>query len=421
MPSIKESLHVEDMYSLKKVHDLQNRLSELNIPHKSTDPKHRLQALLALFNLGILKIDVTPDATLLSQVEHFCKILVREQLEELNKRNLDVEGNKWDHVEVFIRAIASDPTAKLAKLAISDPAPNIAPVPLIDTAVVNLILISIYAETSRSNSTILLPNHPIDGKDERTRTLAVLHYLRNLPVLGNPQQLDAALRVESESARLLAWICSTYGTNYIPATNDLLIPSMPKDVHQFVLKKPCTRLQARFERRMMKFNPRKSIVLWHGTDMRFLRAIIVNGFIPASDERFGKGVFMAEAPRTSYFYAFKRQGLNYDGTYIGYGNSKNQTPVWKEAPFQNYGVLLGCEAAGEGRITIDRDSLSDKVHVLTDLGSVMVRYIFLLPPSAYSGRPVKPHPPRSSVNSDMLKAFKILDERFYKDQTKHSS
>jgi hypothetical protein len=99
----KADAKVDDMYHLQ-VTDLRKRLTDANVAFKNTDMKHDLQALLAMSNLGLVQGTLVADITLLAKVTNWCRMLVRDQLVEISEKGLNVLGNKWDHVEVLIRA-----------------------------------------------------------------------------------------------------------------------------------------------------------------------------------------------------------------------------------------------------------------------------------------------------------------------------
>lgn len=108
-----------------------------------------------------------------------------------------------------------------------------------------------------------------------------------------PQPNDeAGIQAYAKTSPLLTWLCSTHGGMFVPATGDLYIEGLPESVHQFVLAKPCEALETRFNEEFAGAG--SSIVLSHGTPMKSLQSIIVNGFQPAADTIFGKGLFMAE-------------------------------------------------------------------------------------------------------------------------------
>jgi hypothetical protein len=274
----------------------------------------------------------------------------------------------------------------------------------LDPAVVNLLLSFIYAETARTRSTVLLPGCPVLEAD------TVKSYLNQLMPFTNVKVLTAALKPpRSEPEELLSWICSTYGNDIVPASGNLFIASMPKTVHQFVLVKPTPVLQTRFDAALAKRST--SCVLYHGTPLKHLHSIMCNGFWPAADRRFGKGVFMAENPETSYYYAGKDQYDEWEDdlwvTDPKWENDSEQgnDSEWRYSPFQSFGVLLGCGVAGHGRLVEDDEP---DVHVIKHLSSVMIRYIFLLSPEDLNmdGRRL---PPKGSVlRPEMLAGFAAI-------------
>jgi hypothetical protein len=66
--------------------------------------KPQLQAILTLYKLGILRKGCGPDEALLSTVTEWCSISVKKLVGKLKYRGLDMNGNRWQHIEVLIRA-----------------------------------------------------------------------------------------------------------------------------------------------------------------------------------------------------------------------------------------------------------------------------------------------------------------------------
>ena len=72
---------------------------------------------------------------------------------------------------------------------------------------------------------------------------------------------------------------------------------------------------------------------------------------------------------------------------------------WMNNPFSDFSVLLGCEVAGCGRYVEEEQG---PVHLINELGSVMLRYVFLIPTSIHQ------LPSRKEIEPAMLSAFKKI-------------
>jgi hypothetical protein len=106
---------------------------------------------------------------------------------------------------------------------------------------------------------------------------------------------------------------------------------------------------------------KKTIVLFHGTTLDRLPAILAQGLRVCSGTHLqrtgaahGKGIYLAEEPATSFTYS-------------------PAIVSWRNSGLSNTRLLLGCEVLGTGR------SVTKGIHLMTDEKAVMVRYIFFLP------------------------------------------
>jgi hypothetical protein len=221
----------------------------------------------------------------------------------------------------------------------------------------------------------------------------VLVNLAQLPRFKTVDQVTNVLNApRSEAEDLLSWICDTYGSIFTLATDKILIPGFPDDVTQFVVaKQPNAKRYHDFHREIAKKSG-KSILLFHGTGCAYLFPILRNGFKVAENKRFGKGTFMAEEPCTAYNFALRRGGFRSHGE-----KGKNL--------FRARAIVLGCEVAGKGHL-IDPAEDSGPVHLIKNLSSIAVRYIFVLPEQRYKGRGnVYRAPKRAAVKESMVKNF----------------
>ena len=194
---------------------------------------------------------------------------------------------------------------------------------------------------------------------------AVQRDLRSLPVLKTGESLDAVLDdLQTPSEVLLSWICSEFGNQFISAPVDLKIPGFPGSVHQFFVAEQTPALEAAFNAHL-EADSSHSIVLFHGTNLMNLRSILRTGFIPSAHLA---SVWMADDPATSYPFAAK--GLNVVTAFV-------------RNPYNNVGILLGCEVSGHGRAFSSVSEYAGtgadyRIHVVAKLKSIIVRYIFVL-------------------------------------------
>lgn len=250
--------------------------------------------------------------------------------------------------------------------------------------VANLQVAMIRVHSSRYNH-VSFPGCP-----ERT-SKDLLRCLENIPNFNNQSEVEKMLgSPDTEAGELLSWMFKNCGNDVIVASDHFEIRGMSKPVDQFLLIKPDKKRHQTFLNGMKKALS-KSILLFHGTPLSNLYPILRDGFTPSYDERFGLGNFMAEEPKLSYDFAFKEAA-----SYRRYKASE------KLESYSGWGVLLGCEVPGNGRPVEDyTNSIPSGVHVIEDLASIAIRYIFLLPP------PYAPQkmPARAVIRAQMMEAF----------------
>ncbi|KAH3982243.1 hypothetical protein HBI81_034510 [Parastagonospora nodorum] len=225
-----------------------------------------------------------------------------------------------------------------------------------DIYVVDLMLTSVYA-AALTGRTELLPACPIRNL-EHVKT--ILNSLPSLKLISHAVNVSAVLRSYHKDAELLiSWACVHHRGYIASATGLCKVPTMPAGTHQFVLANARPKLESDFISRMT-WTGRKSDVLFHGTTLDRLPAILAQGLkvcsgtsLQRTGAAHGKGIYMAEDPSTSLAYA-------------------SPSLSWRNSGLANMKLLLGCEVvAGAGKLT-------SGIHLVTDEISVLVRYVFLL-------------------------------------------
>jgi hypothetical protein len=245
-----------------------------------------------------------------------------------------------------------------------------------DPAVVDLLLAMLYA-VARSGRLELLPGCPIDNSSE------LIRLLDELPPIGQLQSaedLTATMRcLDYPVEALLTWVCTSYRGFLTSASGQLRIPNMP-GVHQFVLANAAPHLENTFATQTGR---QSTSAVFHGTSFERLYAILHQGLLVCSGgplqvhgASYGNGIYMSEEPSTALRYSLPTTG-------------------WHSSAFRNVRVLLGCELAGTSMMPMNG------MHVVPNAGSVMVRYIFLLPP--ITAAPLGAH-----LTPAMLSAFASL-------------
>lgn len=225
-----------------------------------------------------------------------------------------------------------------------------------DPQVMNLLVTIVYASIGHA-SLRNLPDCPFNS-------LVVRDILDKLPTFTTAYDTFYSNdHITCEKGRvLLNWICENYGSMIKLAPSHLTIPQFPTTVQQYIVQKPPR--HGDFSRALKAENG-QSTLLFHGTNLRYLVSILQNGFKSSYDHRFGKGNFMAEEPATSCRYA------NDDCYY------RKPRYWWRNSPVKG-GVLLGCQVAGKGEPVPLYAGEEPGVHVVTDLSSIEIRYIFVV-------------------------------------------
>jgi hypothetical protein len=166
--------------------------------------------------------------------------------------------------------------------------------------------------------------------------------LNVIPAFLSSNQLRAASSTSTMSGNILRWICGEFGEKIIPAGGDLRISGMPKSYFQFIVIRQDPDLQKLFDMDVAAASS-KSMLLFHGTGLTSLVSVLSEGFTPTQDTGFGKGLFMSENPSQSYDYAYFRR--------LSPGTS------WTNSPYSSFGVLLGCEVAGNAERLMMKDPI----------------------------------------------------------------
>lgn len=232
--------------------------------------------------------------------------------------------------------------------------------------------------------------------------------LKKLPKYKDAAQVKKALNLpRTKEENLLFWICNTYGSTFTLATDSFIIPGFPSDVQQFIIANQLNSpRQDIFEQEFEKTKA-KSTVLFHGTSLDNLFSIMADGFRASTDTTYGTGNFMGDTPRTAYIYAHHRACLIRDEATGNYATEK-----WNWRSSRDRAVMLGCQVAGNGRVVNDVSERTGKVHVIENMQSIAVRYVFLLPDIAYKSRDEDfKAPDKKLVDKPLGEAFKRFPTR----------
>jgi len=247
-----------------------------------------------------------------------------------------------------------------------------------DPATMDLLLTTVhYAAASRKIN--LLPNCNFASTQQVAQALASVPALSTLQ---NVSSLRWALHYLGgcHTEKLLSWTCLNYRGFLVSATGKMRIPGLPADTQQFLLASAAPELEAAFLARMGNGTSR---VLWHGTAMERLYAILCEGLKICSGTALqihgaasGAGIYTAEEPVTAWGYS-----------------ATPSTANWAGSSFRNVRVLLGLEAAGP--------AVGTGIQLVKDPSTLIVRYVFLIPSNAAM-------PAAANVAPAMLSAYKSL-------------
>jgi hypothetical protein len=256
---------------------------------------------------------------------------------------------------------------------------------LVDPTSTDLLLTCIYEAAGELSTLDLLPGCPV-----RNNIRAVIDSLPPLASLQTASNLKAAIQgadsLGHDRELLLSWLYLTFRGFILNAQSIQhgVIPSMP-NTHQFLL------LNSHHEREQL-FNAKLALqgnsrTVFHGTRPSRLFRILTEGLkvmsgtpgMQLNGASYGAGIYCGEDQATSNPYA---------GTT---GKS------WKHSKLGNMKVMLGCELVH----TVPQPITRGSIHVIADEHSLLVRYVFLLPPNYHP-------PPRHHVEPAMNIVFANL-------------
>ncbi|CZR63941.1 uncharacterized protein PAC_13838 [Phialocephala subalpina] len=252
-----------------------------------------------------------------------------------------------------------------------------------DPLATDLLLSSVYAAALTGNMS-LLPNLPGSTK----HSSVILSLLDNLPstaslaenalakaTVGKSWSTLSQLSTPSPSklnfvagSDLLSYILTSHRSFLTAATGRLKIPSMPPGTLQFVLANSSPEREAAFAAEVdLRPQDSETRILFHGTSPDRLFAILCSGLKILSETPlethgavYGRGIYMADEPSTSYLYCSHTLSKNWKNSALDVG--------------KGYKILLGCEQAGPRLVTGE-----DVIHVVRDERTLMLRYVFLIP------------------------------------------
>lgn len=224
-----------------------------------------------------------------------------------------------------------------------------------DTFAVDVALASVYA-AAMTGKAELLPSCPIRGSE---LIKSILDSLPQMAVMRDAVNLSAVLTSYHASAeKLLSWAVVHHRGFLATATGLLKIPNLPVGTHQFVLANASPSAEKAFVSKI-QWTKRETTALFHGTSLDRLPAILAQGLrvcsgtpLQRTGAAHGKGIYLADDPATSFYYS-------------------PTSLSWKNSGLTNMKLLLGCEVVGAG------NRVSGTIHVVSDVESVMVRYILL--------------------------------------------
>ncbi|KAF1917829.1 hypothetical protein BDU57DRAFT_514297 [Ampelomyces quisqualis] len=230
-----------------------------------------------------------------------------------------------------------------------------------DIYAVDAMLTGVHA-AAMSGRMELLPSCPIRSTEA---VKAILNALPSLRVISHAVNISAVLRsYHKDAEKLISWACVHHRGYIATATGLCKVPTMPPGTHQFVFANSSPRLESDFVSKLSGPASKKTIVLFHGTTLDRLPAILAQGLriysgthLQRTGAAHGKGIYLAEEPATSYTYS-------------------PAIVSWRNSGLSNMRLLFGCEVLGMGR------SVTKGIHLITDEKAVMVRYVFFLPGGA---------------------------------------
>ncbi|KAJ8115811.1 hypothetical protein OPT61_g2632 [Boeremia exigua] len=224
-----------------------------------------------------------------------------------------------------------------------------------DFFAVDIALSSVYT-AAMTNKPELLPNCPIRGLD-LIRT--IMNSLPTMHVMRDAVDLSSILKsYHPQAEKLISWAVVHHRGFLATATGLLKIPNLPPGTHQFVLANASPKRENAFAQKI-RATKRETTVLFHGTSLDRLPAILAQGLrvcsgtpLQRTGAAHGKGIYLCEEPATSFYYS-------------------TASLSWKNSGLNNMRMLFGCELVGSA------NKVTGNIHIVTDVESVMVRYILL--------------------------------------------
>ncbi|KAH7330471.1 hypothetical protein BKA65DRAFT_59288 [Rhexocercosporidium sp. MPI-PUGE-AT-0058] len=234
-----------------------------------------------------------------------------------------------------------------------------------DPMVVTVLFAAVLTVASSPSTTLatdLLRGNPLSSA-------ATLRAIENFPIpttLQSVPDLTLAVRkMGTDIERLLSWMCTSYRGFLTLATGALKVPSMP-GVFQYVLASGSPEKETAFRAHSGSVS---SEVVFHGTSFDRLYAILRDGLrilstgpLRKHGASYGTGIYVADDPRTAWSYATQ--------------TAKGASSGWLANELRDTRVLLGCEMVASGRAAV-----AAGIHVVSDESQIMVRYIFICPPT----------------------------------------
>jgi hypothetical protein len=224
-----------------------------------------------------------------------------------------------------------------------------------DTFAVDMLLSSIYA-AALTGKLELLPNCPIRSS---AAVITILNALPTMAIMRDAVDLSSVINLYHPAAeKLISWAVVHHRGFLTTATGLLKIPNLPPGTHQFVLANARPKLENTFVSKLPKKDA-QTTVLFHGTSLDRLPAILAQGLrvcsgtsLQRTGAAYGDGIYLSDEPATSF---------NYSPASLS----------WKNSGLSNMRMVLGCEVIGAGNL------VSENIHLVRDVESVMVRYVLL--------------------------------------------
>lgn len=232
-----------------------------------------------------------------------------------------------------------------------------------DTLAVDAILTLVYAAAA-SNKPELLPGCPI--ADLQT-VKQILNLMPAVSQLKNVSDLSVVFKSRhAQTEELLSWALNSHRGFFTSASGHLRIPGMA-GAHQFIMASVAPELEAAFAAQVV-LNGGTTRVVFHATSLDRVFSILTQGLqihsnssLQRTGAYYGRGIYVAEEPSTA----------------SGYFAAHNAAAMWSAGTLKNVRVLLGCELAGSGTVPANT-----KIHVVTNPSQLIVRHVFLMPPTA---------------------------------------